>query len=66
MSTEENKAVVRRFSAEILNRGDFTKANEILAPNFVLRGFAGVPPTREGLEQIVGAFRTDMGLLEAR
>jgi steroid delta-isomerase-like uncharacterized protein len=57
MSTEENKAVVRRFSAAVLNQGDFSHVDEILAPDFVLHGFAGFPPNRAGVEMIVGAFR---------
>ena len=57
MSTEENKAVVRRFGEELLNRGNFALLDEILAPDFALHGFAGIPPTREGFQQVVGLFR---------
>jgi predicted ester cyclase len=34
MSTEENKAVVRRFTDEVLAGGDLSMADELLAPDF--------------------------------
>jgi hypothetical protein len=35
-STEENKALVRRWIEELFNEGDFEVANEIIAPGSVL------------------------------
>lgn len=35
MSTEENKAIVKRFYDEALNKGDMSAAEEILASNYV-------------------------------
>ena len=37
MSTEENKAVVRRFITEVLVGGDVDVADEVLAPNYMNR-----------------------------
>ena len=42
MSTEENKAVVRRFFEELLSTDNFSVADEILAPDFRFY-FAGSP-----------------------
>ena len=38
MSTEENKAVVRRFIAEVLEGGDLDAADDVLAANYVNTG----------------------------
>jgi predicted SnoaL-like aldol condensation-catalyzing enzyme len=35
MSTEENKAVVRRFITEVLEGGDLDTIDDVLAPNYV-------------------------------
>lgn len=35
MSTEQNKAVVRRFTSEVLNGRNIDLADELLAPNYV-------------------------------
>jgi predicted ester cyclase len=35
MSTEENKAIVRRFFEEVLNQGNLAEAFELNAPNWV-------------------------------
>ncbi len=35
MGTEENKAVVRRFTNEVLAGGNLDVADEVLAPNYV-------------------------------
>ena len=37
MSTEQNKAVVRRFMAEVLTGRNLAAADEVLAPNYVNR-----------------------------
>jgi ketosteroid isomerase-like protein len=38
MSTEENKALVRRFIAEVLEGGDLDAADDVLAANYVNMG----------------------------
>ncbi len=35
MSTEDNKALVRRFFAEIYNKGNVAAVDELVAPNIV-------------------------------
>ena len=58
MSAEENKAIVRRFVEEVQNRGDLAALDELCAPDFVNHSAPpGVPPTREGLEQLTALFR---------
>lgn len=55
MSTEENKAIVRRFMTEVLQQGDMSILDQICAPNYVNR------MTGQGLEsfkQIGGLMRT--------
>jgi predicted ester cyclase len=41
MSTEQNKAVVRRFIKEVLVGGNLDVIDELLAPNYVNRALAG-------------------------
>jgi predicted ester cyclase len=55
MSTEQNKAVVRRFITEVLGSGNAALADELLAPNYVnrmtgsdLAGFKGFLAARVG------------------
>ena len=35
MSAEQNKALARQLVEEVLNRGNMSRADEIIAPNFV-------------------------------
>ena len=39
--TQDNKAVVRRYLDEIINQGDMSAADEILAPDYVNRSSGG-------------------------
>ena len=48
MSTEGNKALIRRFTEEFRNRGDLAVADELLAPDYVLH--AGLGPDIHGIE----------------
>jgi steroid delta-isomerase-like uncharacterized protein len=58
MSTEENKAVVRRIWEEILNQGNLALVDEIIATNYVYHGPGG-PEIKgsEGLKQFFTMYR---------
>jgi predicted SnoaL-like aldol condensation-catalyzing enzyme len=55
MSTEQNKAVVRRFIEGTLNNMDSSLVDELLAPDYVNHM---VPGGREGFKQFFAMFRT--------
>ncbi|MBW3628612.1 MAG: ester cyclase [Gemmatimonadetes bacterium] len=59
MSANENGAVVRRFIDEVFNGGNFSAAEEILAPDYVHHdpATADMGSGREGLEQMVTFYR---------
>lgn len=59
MSTEENKAMIRRVWEEVLNKGDLAAADELMAPNYVYHGSGGQEfKGPEGFKQLVTMFRT--------
>jgi len=59
MSTEENKALVRRIFAEGVNQNNPSVIDELLAPNFVIYDPPpGFPHNREGFRQLFATFRT--------
>ena len=41
-STDQNKAVVRRFMTQVLQGGDINAVDELLAPNYVNRAMGGM------------------------
>ena len=55
MSTEQNKAVVRRFIEQILNTRDTELVDELFAPDYVNHL---VPGGREGFRQFFGMLRS--------
>jgi ketosteroid isomerase-like protein len=65
MSTEENKAVVRRFITEVLEGGDLDTIDDVLAPNHVntamgvtdLAGFKAVWPA---MGAVISSMRLDI------
>ena len=58
MTTETNKAIIRRIVEEIQNRDNLALIDELLAPNFVNHTPApGLPPDREGIKQLLSMFR---------
>lgn len=59
MSTEENKAIVRRMVDEVFNQGNIAATDEYLAPDFAEREELppGISRDREGVKQITAAFR---------
>jgi predicted ester cyclase len=59
MSTEENKAVVRRFNdliGEFFRTGDADALDEVLSPDFVIHQ-PGTPPDLESFKQFLPMFR---------
>jgi len=59
MSTEENKAMIRRVWEEVLNKGDLAVADKIMATNYVYHGSGGQEfKGPEGFKQLVTMFRT--------
>jgi predicted SnoaL-like aldol condensation-catalyzing enzyme len=55
MSTEQNKAVVRRFIEQILTTKDLALVDQLLAPDYVNHL---VPGGREGFKQFVTMLRS--------
>ena len=61
MSTEENKALVRRFIEEVWSKGNLAVIDKLLATNFVLHDPPpGVTPDLEGYKQWVSMTRTGL------
>ena len=58
MSTEENKAVVRRVIEEAWNKGDLAVADEVIDTNFVFHAAGQEFKGPEGLKQAVTIYRT--------
>ena len=58
MSTDENKALIRRFNDEVWNKGNLAVVDEVFASDAVWHSAPpGLPPTREGLRQMITGFR---------
>jgi predicted ester cyclase len=65
MSTEQNKAVVRRFITEVLEGGNFDTIEHVLAPNYVntamggtdLAGFKAMLPA---MGAVISSMRLDI------
>ena len=57
MSTEDNKALVRRFYAEIDN-GNIGIIDELVDENYIDHNPPpfGLPPGREGVKEIIGVY----------
>jgi steroid delta-isomerase-like uncharacterized protein len=59
MSAEENKALVRRMTEEIFNRGNIDAVDEFLTPDsFDHNPMPGQPSGSEGLKWVARAMRT--------
>jgi steroid delta-isomerase-like uncharacterized protein len=59
MSAAENKAVLTTFVEEVINQGRLERADDLVAVNFVeLDPLPGQQQGREGLKQVIAAFRT--------
>ena len=59
MSTEQNKAIVRRIYDEIINQGNFEVADELFASEYVYRS-PGTPDLRgpDGFKELIGGYRS--------
>ena len=59
MAAAENKTVVIGFVEEVINQGRFERVNDLVALDFVeLDPLPGQQQGREGLKQVIAAFRT--------
>jgi steroid delta-isomerase-like uncharacterized protein len=59
MGAAENKGVVSSFVEEVINRGQLERVNDLVALDFVeLDPLPGQQQGREGLKQVIAAFRT--------
>ena len=57
MSTEENRALIRRFLEEVFNQRNVAAVDQYMAGDYVDHVLPpGVPPTREGFKQFIGPF----------
>jgi steroid delta-isomerase-like uncharacterized protein len=57
MSTEKNKAAIRRFIEEAVNKGNLAVLDEIMAPDYVYHSFQEVKGA-EGMKQFITMMRT--------
>jgi steroid delta-isomerase-like uncharacterized protein len=59
MAAAENKALVSSFVEEVINQGRLERVNDLVALDFVeLDPLPGQQQGREGLKQLIAAFRT--------
>jgi steroid delta-isomerase-like uncharacterized protein len=59
MLPQENKTVITSFVEEVINHGQFQRADDLVAVDFLeLDPLPGQQQGREGLKQVIGAFRT--------
>lgn len=57
--SEQNKAVVRRFINEVMNKGNMSVLDELLAPNYVYHGPGGQEVRGiEGAKDMIGMYRS--------
>lgn len=57
MSTEDNKAIARRFVDEVLSKHDIGAIDQLFAADFVNHTpLPGVPPTRDGVKGFFSKF----------
>ncbi len=57
MSTEENKAIVRRFFEEGPSKGNLSIADELLSPDFTMHVPLPASPGIEGIKEVITTCR---------
>ncbi len=58
MSTEQNKALYRRFIEEGFNEGKLTTVDELLAPTYIYQdALPGTPAGPDGIKGVITLFR---------
>ena len=57
MSTEQNKAIVRRVFEEGINKSDTRVLFDVISPTYVNHDMPAPAPGPEGLAQVVGMFQ---------
>lgn len=57
MSTEENKAIVRKFFEEGPSKGNLSAADDLLSPDFIIYGPLPASPGVEGINEIITTCR---------
>jgi steroid delta-isomerase-like uncharacterized protein len=57
MSAEENRALMRRFYEEVLNKGNLGFIDETFAPDYVEHAHESPSPDREGLKREMAMLR---------
>jgi steroid delta-isomerase-like uncharacterized protein len=59
MTIEQNKDLVRQMVEDVFNKGNISKVDEYLAPDFIEREVLppGVPGGREGVKVLIQTFR---------
>jgi steroid delta-isomerase-like uncharacterized protein len=63
MSTEQNKALVRRYLEAVWDRGDLSVVDELIAPDYIQHN-RNAPPGRDGVKQFFAMLRA--GFPDAR
>ncbi len=59
MSTEENKAIIRRIIEEAFNKGNLAVVDDLMATNYVFHGPSGQEVKGpEGFKQMITMYRT--------
>jgi steroid delta-isomerase-like uncharacterized protein len=57
MSTEEHRALVRRFDEEVWNGRNLSRVDELFADNHIFRAAGSPPLDREGHRQMIAHFQ---------
>jgi len=57
MSTEQNKAIVRRVFEDGINKADLGALREVISPTYVNHSMPAPAPGPEGFAQVVGMFQ---------